>query len=213
MKKFFKIIPIIALFLLIIQVMPIRQNSYDFFHLENNIINKAQLSQNGVRSEYVTKNNLEQELIIIKNNLKKNNYKNIIEKDNNIFIKDNDKDIEIYLWRYKNETKVQISYINNKKDITTLQLKEKIENIQDIAAKNIKYFNFIKVKIIEENKKEILEIIKQSMKTDSLEVLNISNGIIAKGILKEGSRINFADITYDTGEYLILGTPVIFITY
>ena len=51
------------------------------------------------------------------------------------------------------------------------------------------------------------------MKINSLEVLNISNGMIAKGILKEGSKVNFADVTYDTGEYLILGTPVIFITY
>lgn len=215
MKKLFKIIPIIVLFLLIIQVMPITslQNSNDFFYLEKNIISKSEVVQNGVRLEYTSENNLKDEIAIIKNNLKKSNYKNIIEKDNNIFIKDKHKDIEIYLWENKEITKVQISYINHNSNMTILEIKHEMDRIQDITSKNIKYFNFIKVKIIEENKQDILNIIKKSIKLDDLEVLNISNGIVAKGVLKDGSKINFANITYDTGEYLILGTPVIFITY
>ena len=215
MKKLFKIIPIIVLFLLIIQVMPITslQNSNDFFYLEKNIISKSEVVQNGVRLEYTSENNLKDEIAIIKNNLKKSNYKNIIEKDNNIFIKDKHKDIEIYLWENKEITKVQISYINHNSNMTILEIKHEMDRIQDITSKNIKYFNFIKVKIIEENKQDISNIIKKSIKLDDLEVLNISNGIVAKGVLKDGSKINFANITYDTGEYLILGTPVIFITY
>lgn len=215
MKKLFKIIPIIVLFLLIIQVMPIAslQNSNDFFYLEKNIISKSEVVQNGIRLEYTSENSLKDEIAIIKDNLKKSNYKNIIEKDNNIFIKDKHKDIEIYLWENKEITKVQISYINHNSNMTILEIKHEMDRIQDITSKNIKYFNFIKVKIIEENKQDILNIIKKSIKLDDLEVLNISNGIVAKGVLKDGSKINFANITYDTGEYLILGTPVIFITY
>ena len=215
MKKLFKIIPIIVLFLLIIQVMPIAslQNSNDFFYLEKNIISKSEVVQNGIRLEYTSENSLKDEIAIIKDNLKKNNYKNIIEKDNNIFIKDKHKDIEIYLWENEAITKVQISCINDNSNMTILETKQEMDKIRDITIKNIKYFNFIKVKIIEENKQDILNIIKKSIKLDDLEVLNISNGIVAKGALKDGSKINFANITYDTGEYLILGTPVIFITY
>lgn len=215
MRKFFKIIPVIILFLLIIQVMPIDslQNTNDFFYLEKSIMSKSKFVENGIRIEYETKNNLNDEIGIIKNNLKKNNYKNIIEEDNNIFIKDKHRDIEIHLWKDKNITKVQVSYINTNKNFTTIELEKEIEQLQDITIKNIKYFYFIKVKIIKEDKKDILDIIKKNMKINSLEVLNISNGMIAKGILKEGSKVNFADVTYDTGEYLILGTPVIFITY
>lgn len=215
MKKLFKVIPILILFLLIIQVMPIKysENFNDFFYLEKNIINKSELIQNGIRLEYKSKKNLKDEMKIIKDNLKKNNYKNIIEKDNNIFIKDKHKDIEIYLWEDEDITNVQISYINNDKNVTILELNQQVKKIQSITMKNIKYFNFIKVKIIRENKQDILDIIKKSMKTDTLEVLNIDNGTIAKGFLKDGSKINFANVTYDTGEYLILGTPVIFITY
>lgn len=215
MKKLFKIIPIIVLFLLIIQVMPIAslQNSNDFFYLEKNIISKSEVVQNGIRLEYTSENSLKDEIAIIKDNLKKNNYKNIIEKDNNIFIKDKHKDIEIYLWENEAITKVQISCINDNSNMTILETKQEMDKIRDITIKNIKYFNFIKVKIIEENRQDILNIIKKSIKLDDLEVLNISNGIVAKGALKDGSKINFANITYDTGEYLILGTPVIFITY
>ena len=215
MKKLFKIIPIIVLFLLIIQVMPIAslQNSNDFFYLEKNIISKSEVVQNGIRLEYTSENSLKDEIAIIKDNLKKSNYKNIIEKDNNIFIKDKHKDIEIYLWENEAITKVQISCINDNSNMTILETKQEMDKIRDITIKNIKYFNFIKVKIIEENRQDILNIIKKSIKLDDLEVLNISNGIVAKGALKDGSKINFANITYDTGEYLILGTPVIFITY
>ena len=215
MKKLFKIIPIIVLFLLIIQVMPIAslQNSNDFFYLEKNIISKSEVVQNGIRLEYTSENSLKDEIAIIKDNLKKNNYKNVIEKDNNIFIKDKHKDIEIYLWENEAITKVQISCINDNSNMTILETKQEMDKIRDITIKNIKYFNFIKVKIIEENRQDILNIIKKSIKLDDLEVLNISNGIVAKGALKDGSKINFANITYDTGEYLILGTPVIFITY
>ena len=49
------------------------------------------------------------------------------------------------------------------------------------------------------------------MKT--LEVLNIHNGSVGKAELYDGNKINMGFTKYDTGEYLIIGTPVIFVTY
>jgi len=92
-------------------------------------------------------------------------------------------------------------------------LRNELKQIQNIAAENIKYFNFIKVKIIEEQKQHILETIENNVKKDTLEVIDIHNGSVAKGELKDGNRINIGYIKYDTGEYLIIGTPVIFVTY
>ena len=74
----------------------------------------------------------------------------------------------------------------------------------------MKYFDFIKLKIIEEEKDETKEIIKIIVDKEFLEV---ENGIIGKGILKDNTKINIGYMQYDTGEYLIIGTPVIFITY
>ena len=46
-----------------------------------------------------------------------------------------------------------------------------------------------------------------------MKILEISNGSIAKATLMDGTNINIGQISYDTGSYLIIGTPVIFITY
>lgn len=82
-----------------------------------------------------------------------------------------------------------------------------------LPAKNIKYFNFVKVKIIEEQKQKVLDLLKSNIDEKTLEELNILNGKVAKGILIDGSKINFSFMTYDKENYLVLGTPVIFITY
>ena len=59
----------------------------------------------------------------------------------------------------------------------------------------------------------MLDILKRNIEEKTLEELDIVNGKIGKGKLKDENKINFSFMSYDTGEYLILGTPVIFITY
>ena len=48
---------------------------------------------------------------------------------------------------------------------------------------------------------------------DTIEEAYISNGKVIKANLVDGSRVNIGQISYNTGDYLIVGTPVIFITY
>ena len=45
------------------------------------------------------------------------------------------------------------------------------------------------------------------------EKLDISNGSVAKATMIDSTNINIGQITYDTGSYLIIGTPIIFVTY
>ena len=45
------------------------------------------------------------------------------------------------------------------------------------------------------------------------ESLNINNGYISEAISENDQDINIGRIKYDTGSYLIIGTPVIFVTY
>ena len=215
MKKILKIISIVAFFLLIIDTVPVKSELIpdDFYFLETELINAGDFIENGVRVEYSSKNSLENELLVIKENLS-NLFKEDIYIDNNsIFFSDKQRDIKVLVWDSENETKVQITYINNKKEYTTEQIMKEMEEIQDFVSNNIKYFNFVKVKIIEEQKKNFLEILKRSLKERTIEELDIVNGKVGKGILKDENKINFSFMSYDTGEYLILGTPVIFITY
>lgn len=204
-----------AFFLLIIGAYGINNNekNTDFYFLEENTLNNSQFVSNGVKMNYISKEEVKDELLIIKDNLTGYLGENIKIEDNIISYKDKDKEITAIVWKDKIDTKVQITYVNNRRTANTIQLKKEIEQIQNIAAKNIKYFKFVKVKIIEEQKQNILDVLSSRMEKDTLEELDINNGIIAKAILKDGEKINFAFTHYDSNEYLILGTPVIFVTY
>lgn len=204
-----------AFFLLIIGAYGINNNekNTDFYFLEENTLNNSQFVSNGIRMNYISKEEVQDELLIIKDNLTGYLGENIKIEDNIISYKDKDKEITAIVWKDKIDTKVQITYVNNRRTANTIQLKKEIEQIQNIAAENIKYFKFVKVKIIEEQKQNILDVLSSRMEKDTLEELDINNGIIAKAILKDGEKINFAFTYHDSNEYLILGTPVIFVTY
>lgn len=215
MKKILKILPILAFFLLIIETVPVKSEliSDNFYFLEDELINTGDFIENGVRVEYSSKNNLENELLVIKKNLSDLFKEDVYIDNNTIFFSDDQRDIKVLVWSSEEETKVQITYINNKKECTIRKMIKEMEQIQYFAAENIKYFNFVKVKIIEEKKQDLLDILKRNIEEKTLEELDIVNGKIGKGKLKDENKINFSFMSYDTGEYLILGTPVIFITY
>ena len=215
MKKIFKILPIIAFFSLIIGITPVKSevNSDNFYFLENKMINTGDFIENGVRVEYNSKNNLEIEILIIKNNLEELLKDEIKITDNRFFFKDEFREINVLAWKEDKGTKVQISYINRSNKYTTNHIKNELEQIQNFQGKNIKYFNFVKVKIIEDKKQNLLDALKNNVNKETLEELNIVNGIIGKGELINGNKFNFSLMNYDKEEYLILGTPVIFVTY
>ena len=215
MKKILKILPILAFFLLIIETVPVKSEliSDNFYFLEDELINAGDFIENCVRVEYISKNNLENELLVIKKNLSDLFKEDVYIDNNTIFFSDDQRDIKVLVWSSEEETKVQITYINNKKECTIRKMIKEMEQIQYFAAENIKYFNFVKVKIIEEKKQDILDTLKENIEEKTLEELDIVNGKIGKGKLKDENKINFSFMSYDTGEYLIIGTPVIFITY
>ena len=215
MKRYLRVISILTFVLLVIGTVPVKSEliSDDFYFLEDKINNYGDFIENGVRLEYSTNNNIEDEIVILKKNIEKQFKEEAIIDGNTIIINDNFRTIKALLWNSEEGTKVQITYLNNNSKITTSQLKEELEQIQNFAAKNIKYFNFVKVKIIEERKQNILDVLKSDIKEETLEELSIMNGKVGKGRLINGSKLNFSFITYDEEEYLVIGTPVIFITY
>lgn len=38
-------------------------------------------------------------------------------------------------------------------------------------------------------------------------------GVVAEATFEDNQHINIGQIKYDTGSYLIIGTPIIFVTY
>lgn len=215
MKKYLSVLPILTFVLLIIGTVPVKSEliSDDFYFLESKINRQGTFVENGVRLEYSTKNSSEDEILKIKNNFEKQFEIEVNIDKNTICFNDNHREIKAIVWNNKEYTKVQITYVNNDSKINTNQLKKELEQIEYFATKNIKYFNFVKVKIIEEDKQNILDLLKSNIDEGTLEELNILNGKVAKGRLMDGSKINFSFMTYDEENYLVIGTPVIFITY
>lgn len=215
MKNIIKLIFIISLSLLIIGAVPITSELFsdNFNFMETELVKKGDFIQNGIKVEYSISQPINKEFSVLEEKFKKNYGENVQSNENSIFYKDSIKEVKAVLWSDDKNTKVQITYINNNKNANTFQLKKELKQIENIAAKNIKYFNFIKVKIIEDQKQNLLDILKNNIDIETLEILNIHNGSVGKAELYDANKINIGLIKYDTGEYLIIGTPVIFVTY
>ena len=215
MKKKLMVLPILTFVLLIIGTVPVKSEliSDDFYFIEDEIINNGTFIENGVRLEYSTKTSIEDEILKLKNNFEEQYVVKANVDSNTISIEQDYSSIKAIVWSNKVDTKVQITYINNNSNINTAQLKKELQQILSFATKNIKYFNCIKVKIIEEEKQNILGLLKSKIDEQTLEEINILNGSVSKGKLMDGSKINFSFMKYGEEKYLVIGTPVIFITY
>jgi len=215
MKKMMKVISTIVLSLIVIGAVPTKSElpSDNFDFIENQIKESSEFIQNGIKVEYSVSQPISKEISRIEKYFNLNFHKNVQTDGNSIIYDDSTKQIKALVWSDNENTKVQIIYINNDKNANTFHLKKELNQMQNIAAKNIKYFNFIKVKIIEERKQNLLEILKNNIDKDTLEIMHIHNGSVGKANLYDGNKVNIGFVKYDTGEYLVIGTPVIFITY
>ena len=83
-----------AFFLLIIGAYGINNNekNTDFYFLEENTLNNSQFVSNGVKMNYISKEEVKDELLIIKDNLTGYLGENIKIEDNIISYKDKDKE-------------------------------------------------------------------------------------------------------------------------
>lgn len=212
MKKLFLVISSILISFFIIGAMPNQEKNLDSFNLlTTDLIEINNFIENGVRVEYSTKKNINKEYDFIKNKFIETFGENIKLTNNNIEYNDDLKEVKAVFWSKNDTSYIRIDYFNNNENIEVLEIRNILAEIINIKKEKVKYFDFIKLKIIEEEKDETKEIIKNYI-VDK-EFLEVENGIIGKGILKDNTKINIGYMQYDTGEYLIIGTPVIFVTY
>ena len=88
---------------------------------------------------------------------------------------------------------------------------KELTELQTKCAKDIRYFQYIKGKI--NNKNITIDKIKKIQEMKNINTLDIHNGYVGTANLYNGERVNFSVCTYNTGSYLVIGTPVIFTTY
>ena len=213
MKKVFFV------FLLIFSLLIIGGKEYkceskedSFSKIEGYVINNYDFVQNGIKLEYTVDEKLCKEYLRIKQFFEENNFLVLSTENNNITAESENIDYSINICEYNDLIKVQVILINNDVSKSEEELKKLSQKIRNDNFINERYFSFIKGKIKTEEK-NIFEDVENKLKIKINEKLDISNGSIAKATMIDSTNINIGQITYDTGSYLIIGTPIIFVTY
>ncbi|QBJ76221.1 hypothetical protein CCH01_23030 [Clostridium chauvoei JF4335] len=210
-----KLIPFIIFSLLFIGAVPLAQSEeYSSFNkLEDKVIKECDFIQNGVKMEYCSKESLEYEYARLAETLKKNIKSNLQLEQNKIIYKDLEREISVNIWSEGSKTKVEVIYLNNLNTKNSFDLNKELAKLQNKKSMQVRYFSFIKGKIKSSDRNYVQEILNNEVKEGTLESLDIHNGYVAKAKLKDNQKINLSYVRYNTGEYIVVGTPMIFITY
>lgn len=205
------------IFIILFSLLIINGVEYECFesekyyrYMEDILIENYDFVQNGVKLEYITSTSINEEKDRIIELLNNDSKSNIDIVNNNIVCLNNMLTYNISLVD-GNETKVEIVIINNSKNIKSTELRQAVEEIKSNKCIDERIYYFSKVKINEE--KNILPFILDGINENTIEEVEISNGKVLKAEFIDGSKINLGQINYDTGKYMIIGTPIIFVTY
>ena len=213
MKKVFFV------FLLIFSLLIIGGKEYkceskedSFSKIEGYVINNYDFVQNGIKLEYTVDEKLCKEYLRIKQFFEENNFLVLSTENNNITAESENIDYSINICEYNDLIKVQVIIINNDVSKSEEELKKLSHKIRNDNFINERYFSFIKGKLNTQDK-NLIDDLEKNLNIKVNEYLDINNGCVAEATFEDNQHINIGQIKYDTGSYLIIGTPIIFVTY
>ena len=206
MKKVFFV------FLLIFSLLIIGGKEDSFSKIEGYVINNYDFVQNGIKLEYTVDEKLCKEYLRIKQFFEENNFLVLSTENNNITAESENIDYSINICEYNDLIKVQVILINNDVSKSEEELKKLSQKIRNDNFINERYFSFIKGKLNTQDK-NLIDDLEKNLNIKVNEYLDINNGCVAEATFEDNQHINIGQIKYDTGSYLIIGTPIIFVTY
>ena len=174
-------------------------NSLD--ELTNNLNINQEFIENGVKLNYTINLNKEQVLNIILENYNVNS-----EFGYSGNFKYKDMEISYSIWS-EEKTKLSVQIINSNKEVTINQIVNNTNKIFNSLSfdKVYKYSKYKVISYIDDN-----SLFLESKKINNIDIYN---GNVEKRLLQDNTEVSIAHMKYNTGDYLILGTPVIFVTY
>ena len=188
------------------------QNSFSI--LETNITKISEFEENGVKLQYKTSDSIEKEIFRIKEYLNYNISGSYREINKNQFeIINKNLNINVKMWCEDKYTYVEITLINKNVKYTAVDLKTILQKLENKKLENIQYFFYYEGKEKEIDNNYFLNRLVNENNIQKTNLLSINNGYAGTGYLSNGDKINFALIKYNTGEHIIIGTPIIFATY
>ena len=183
-----------------------------FSKIEGYVINNYDFVQNGIKLEYTVDEKLCKEYLRIKQFFEENNFLVLSTENNNITAESENIDYSINICEYNDLIKVQVILINNDVSKSEEELKKLSQKIRNDNFINERYFSFIKGKLNTQDK-NLIDDLEKNLNIKVNEYLDINNGCVAEATFEDNQHINIGQIKYDTGSYLIIGTPIIFVTY
>ena len=205
--------------LLVFSLIVITENQYcygmdseDITVVEKFVLNENEFVENGCKLEYTLDSSLENELNRIYNILVADKSLSVVKNKTNITALGKSVNYNINLYYYKKCLKVDIIIENRDKYKSIDELKELSYNIRNEKKISERYFSYIKVKIIN-RETDLIEAMEFNNIIKNVDGIDISNGKVYKATTERETPINIGQINYNTGSYLIIGTPIIFITY
>lgn len=184
-------------------------NNIFFEKIEEDLRVESNFIENGVKLQYTTNNTLRVENEKIKKIF--NEYKCIENDKNNIdnlnFYKEKQK-VSAYLWYEGTKLYVEIVMNNKDEELSTNDQHYLLSKLEDGNIMSKQFYYYYKGKI----EKSILNKIIEKEKMKKVNVLKINNGYTGVAVLNK-EKINFAEVHYNTGSYIIIASPIIFTTY
>ncbi|WP_186428749.1 YwmB family TATA-box binding protein [Clostridium sp. BSD9I1] len=230
MKKLRWVIVVIIMLIIWEYKFPMYSQANQKVDMFSEIINKTgtQVMEYGVQVNFSTQNSGEEacKSILMKLNYDKSTKINIEENGGNYYMEFSSPEVEGYIQSINsdNDNIISINIKEYSDENKLTELKEKIKNSIE-CEKEVVFFQYVKGKTINSNMKElnkqVIGILK-SFDTKEIKTIEINNGLSTTAHthqyneLNVGGRFvdfNYALCSYDTGDYIILATPVIPITY
>ncbi|WP_244833685.1 hypothetical protein [Clostridium sp. BJN0001] len=207
MRKKVSLFIVIMLFFININPVYGIENKQKFNSIESQISQKSIFCENGLRLTYNTKSTKNKEKDRLIEFLLKDKYVCINESYDGYKLKKTNQDINIHIWTEDKITFVELSLRNIDSTISTEKLMDMFKQFENKDMMNKQYFLYYKGNIIDNF---ILKKLEKNL--NDVQMVSINSGYSGIGYL-ENQRINFAVNTYNTGTYIIIATPIIFISY
>lgn len=183
-----------------------------FQPIETEVASISEFCENGVKLQYSTLKRKEDEIERILSIVQAyGDEKNLAVSENEVSYSDATKEFKALVWQEDEKVFVEVTLINKDPSKDTQELKKEIEKLQEEHLNNIRYFEYYKGKI--KTLDEGIDGLKFCSSIKNLDIIPIKNGYSGSAKLKNGQKVSLAVVGYNTGNYVVVGTPTIFATY
>lgn len=189
-----------------------KQDIESFSVIESRMSEEFDIVENGVKFQYFTNLSEKQENERIENCIVNKYGVDVVKKGNNIKVENENVKLDISIYSIDDKTKVEIILINMDSSIKTETLVDIAKEIRSNEYTGTRIFQFVKYRT-EYSAESIPKSIIENSKQDTIRSLEINNGKVSNIVMNDDKSINVAQVNYNSGSYLIIGTPTIFITY